>query len=94
MARAAAADPISGLLDGTLGGGFFGGGGSDWIEGGAGDDIVLGDGGPRHADTLARLVEAGANVNIADRSGETPLSLARSRGYREMVSILSKAGAR
>ena len=40
------------------------------------------------------IVEAGANVNIADRSGETPLSLARSRGYREMVSILSKAGAR
>ena len=58
------------------------------------ESIVLGDGGPRHADTLARLVEAGANVNIADRSGETPLSLARSRGYREMVSILSKAGAR
>ncbi len=57
------------------------------------ESIVLGDGGPRHRDTLAALVEAGANLAIADRSGQTPLALARSRGYGEMVSILSKAGA-
>jgi len=58
------------------------------------ESVVLGDGGPRHTDTLAALVEAGADLNIADRSGRTPLSLARSRGYREMASILSRAGAR
>jgi uncharacterized protein len=58
------------------------------------ESIVLGDGGPRHTDTLAALVEAGANVNIADRSGQTPLALARSRGYREMVGLLQQAGAR
>jgi len=55
---------------------------------------VLGDGGPRHVATLKALVDAGANVNLADRSGTTPLALARSRGYREMVAILERAGAR
>jgi len=57
------------------------------------ESIVLGDGGARHIDTLRALVEAGANLNIADRSGQTPLSLARSRGYREMVSLLQQVGA-
>jgi uncharacterized protein len=55
------------------------------------ESIVLGDGGPRHTDTLRALVEAGADLRLADRSGQTPLALARSRGYTEMVSILSKA---
>ena len=58
------------------------------------ESIVLGDGGPRHVATLKALVEAGANPNLADRSGTTPLGLARSRGYREMVAILERAGAR
>jgi ankyrin repeat protein len=58
------------------------------------ESIVLGDGGPRHVDTLRTLVQAGANVNIADRGGTSPLALARGRGYREMVSILEAAGAR
>jgi hypothetical protein len=52
------------------------------------ESIVLGDGGPRHTETLRALVEAGANVNLPDRQGQTPLSLARSRGYNAMVSIL------
>lgn len=54
------------------------------------ESIVLGDGGPRHTDTLKALVQAGANVNLPDRHGQTPLSLARSRGYNEMVSILQR----
>ncbi len=58
------------------------------------ESIVLGDGGPRHTATLKALVEAGANVNLADRSGTTPLALAKGRGYREMAAILEKAGAR
>ncbi len=58
------------------------------------ESIVLGDGGPRHVATLKALVEAGANVNLGDRSGTTPLALARGRGYREMVAILVAAGAR
>jgi hypothetical protein len=58
------------------------------------ESIVLGDGGPRHTATLQALVNAGANVNIADRGGTMPLELATSRGYREMVVLLKKAGAR
>lgn len=58
------------------------------------ESIVLGDGGARHTDTLRALVEAGANVNLADRSGQTPLTLARTRGYAAMVRILEVAGAR
>ncbi len=58
------------------------------------ESIVLGDGGPRHVATLRALVAAGANVNLADRAGVTPLTLARSRGYREMEAILTAAGAR
>lgn len=57
------------------------------------ESIVLGDGGPRHTDTLRALVEVGANVNLADRNEQTPLSIARSRGYKEMVLILQRAGA-
>lgn len=56
--------------------------------------IVLGDGGPRHVATLRALVEAGANVNLADGQGARPLTLARRRGYGEMIRILEKAGAR
>ncbi|MBS0535412.1 MAG: ankyrin repeat domain-containing protein [Proteobacteria bacterium] len=58
------------------------------------ESIVLGNGGERHTATLKALVEAGANVNLADRSGATPLTLAKGRGYAGMVAILEKAGAR
>ena len=47
-----------------------------------------------HTETLRALVDAGADVNIPDGSGSTPLKLARSRLYREMVAILEKAGAK
>ncbi|AMO25441.1 ankyrin [Ramlibacter tataouinensis] len=58
------------------------------------ESIVLGDGGPRHRDTLKALIEAGANRNLADRNGQTPLQLARARGYQEMVRLLEAAGAK
>lgn len=58
------------------------------------ESIVLGNGGRNHIDTLRALVAAGANVNIPDGSGSTPLKLAKNRGYNEMVAILEKAGAR
>jgi ankyrin repeat protein len=58
------------------------------------ESIVLGDGGKNHTETLRALVQAGANVTIPDRSGTTPLGLARGRGYMEMVKILETAGAK
>jgi ankyrin repeat protein len=58
------------------------------------ESIVLGDGGKQHTHTLDALVKAGANVNLADRNGITPLALARGRGYTEMVRILEAAGAK
>ena len=56
--------------------------------------VVLGDGGPRHLATLQALAQAGANLNLADRQGHTPLQLARSRGFTAMVKLLETAGAR
>jgi uncharacterized protein len=56
--------------------------------------VVLGDGGRVHTEIVRLLVEAGANVNIADRQGVTPLQHARRRGYAEMVRILEGRGAR
>jgi ankyrin repeat protein len=58
------------------------------------ESIVLGDGGPRHTDTLRALVAAGANVNLPDREGRTPLALAQGRGYAAMATILLQAGGR
>jgi ankyrin repeat protein len=58
------------------------------------ESIVLGDGGPRHQATLKALIDAGANLQLTDRSGQTPLSLAKARGYSAMVALLEKAGAR
>lgn len=57
------------------------------------ESIVLGDGGPRHQATLAALLQAGASHALADRQGNTPLQLARQRGYAEMVRMLMAAGA-
>ncbi len=56
--------------------------------------IVLGDGGARHLASLKALLDAGASTQLTDRSGATPLQLARSRGYIAMVQMLLAAGAR
>jgi ankyrin repeat protein len=56
--------------------------------------VILGDGGPVHTEIVRLLAEAGANVNIADRDGVTPLAHARRRGFMQMVRILEAKGAR
>ena len=56
--------------------------------------VILGDGGPTHTEIVRLLVEAGVNVNLADREGVTPLQHARRRGFREMVRILEAKGGR
>lgn len=54
--------------------------------------VILGDGGKRHVETVRALLAAGADRNLADRQGVTPLQHARSRGYAAMVTLL-EAGA-
>jgi ankyrin repeat protein len=56
--------------------------------------VVLGDGGPRHAETVHALLEAGADPGIADRHGRTPLDHARTRGYTSIVGMLDRTPAR
>ena len=58
------------------------------------ESIVLGDGGPRHLETLQALLNAGASTQLADREGRTPLQLAKARGYEAMIKALIAAGAR
>ena len=58
------------------------------------ESVVLGSGDANHTATLRALVEAGCDVNIADKQGATPLQHARRRGYVEMARILENAGAR
>jgi ankyrin repeat protein len=53
--------------------------------------VVLGDGGARHQATVRALLDAGADVRLADREGRTPLQLARERGYTAMVGMLERA---
>ena len=55
--------------------------------------IILGDGGPRHTRVVRLLVEAGADVNLADGEGVTPLEHARRRHHGEIARILEDAGA-
>lgn len=50
--------------------------------------IILGDGGPRHTAVVSTLVKAGADIDIADGNGVTPLDHARSRGYTAIITIL------
>jgi uncharacterized protein len=58
------------------------------------ESIVLGDGGQRHQATLKALIDAKANLQLPDRQGNTPLALAKQRGFTEMVKMLEAAGAK
>ncbi|MBL8341958.1 MAG: ankyrin repeat domain-containing protein [Rubrivivax sp.] len=56
--------------------------------------VILGDGGPRHTEIVRLLIQHGANVNLADHQGVTPLAHARQRKQQAIVALLEKAGGR
>lgn len=56
--------------------------------------IVLGDGSGVYTEIVQLLVQAGANVNLADRDGVTPLQHAKQRGFNEIARILTSRGAK
>ena len=53
--------------------------------------IVLSDGGERHQQIVQLLVDHGADIDIADKDGVTPLQHARARGFTEIERILLAA---
>lgn len=56
--------------------------------------VILTDGGPVYQEIVADLIKGGADVNLADGDGVTPLAHARARGYAEILHLLEAAGAR
>lgn len=56
--------------------------------------VILGDGGPRHVEVAKLVLAAGANPNIADKDGVTPLTHAKRRGQREVARLIEAAGGR
>lgn len=55
--------------------------------------VLLGDGGARHQQIVQLLVDYGADINIADGDGITPLEHAKRLQHIEMVHILEQASA-
>lgn len=56
--------------------------------------IVLNDGGRKQQETIKLLIKHGADVNIPDSEGVTPLQQAKERNFSEIEKILLQAGAK
>jgi uncharacterized protein len=56
--------------------------------------VILGDGGARYRDVTKLVLAAGANPNIADRDGVSPLTHAIRKGQDEVASLIKAAGGR
>jgi ankyrin repeat protein len=56
--------------------------------------VILGDGGKRHTEVVRMLVDAGADVNLPDKDGGTPLAHAKNKNFTDIKKILEEAGAK
>lgn len=56
--------------------------------------IVLNDGGARQQEIVRLLLKHGANPNMTDMWGKTPLYLAKQKGYHEIAELLIAAGGK
>lgn len=50
--------------------------------------VILGDGSKKYQEIVQILKDAGANMQIPDHDGITPLAHAERRGFKEIVSII------
>jgi hypothetical protein len=56
--------------------------------------VILGDGGPAHAEIVRLLLAHGAQVNLPDAQGVTPLRHAEQRSQTAVAEILRRAGGK
>jgi ankyrin repeat protein len=56
--------------------------------------VILGDGGPHHIEVTKLVLGAGANPNVADKDGISPLAHARRKGQGEVARLIEAAGGR
>lgn len=56
--------------------------------------VILGDGGPKHVEATKLVLAAGANPNLADKNGVTPLAHAHAKNQTEVARLIEAAGGR
>ncbi len=56
--------------------------------------VILGDGGPRHQEVARMVLDAGANPNLADKDGVTPLAHARAKGQKVIAEMIAAKGGK
>lgn len=56
--------------------------------------IILNDGSEKQQQTIRLLIEHGADVNLADKDGVTPLAHASEKQFKEIEEILLESGAK
>ena len=56
--------------------------------------VILGDGGLRHSEVTKLVLAAGANPNIADKDGVSPLTHAKRKGQHDVARLIESAGGK